>query len=83
MRILFISPGYPSEMPYFCRGLAAVGADVVGLGDQQAMFRHAPFSNRVHPPGRPFRSARPSAGRLGAERGQCLAAVARKLQQAA
>ncbi len=36
MRILFISPGYPSEMPFFVRGLAAVGADVVGLGDQPA-----------------------------------------------
>lgn len=36
MRVLMISPGYPSEMPYFCRGLAAVGTEVVGVGDQPA-----------------------------------------------
>ena len=36
MRVLFVSPGYPSEMPYFCRGLAAVGAEVVGIGDSPA-----------------------------------------------
>lgn len=29
-----ISPGFPNEMQYFTRGLAAVGAKVVGLGDQ-------------------------------------------------
>ncbi|MCP3979181.1 MAG: ATP-grasp domain-containing protein [bacterium] len=29
-----ISPGYPGEMPHFTRGLAAMGAQVVGLGDQ-------------------------------------------------
>jgi hypothetical protein len=33
-RVLFISPGYPSEMPFFCRGLAEVGAKVFGIGDQ-------------------------------------------------
>lgn len=33
MKILFLSPGYPPEMPYFCRGLAEVGATVVGVGD--------------------------------------------------
>ena len=27
------SPGYPAEMPYFTRGLARVGARVLGLGD--------------------------------------------------
>jgi hypothetical protein len=46
MRVLLISPGYPGEMPYFARGLAAVGAEVVGVGDQPAgalpeMARHA------------------------------------------
>jgi hypothetical protein len=28
-----ISPGFPAEMPLFTRGLARVGADVIGLGD--------------------------------------------------
>ncbi len=32
--VLFISPGYPSEMPDFVRGLAEVGVQVFGLGDQ-------------------------------------------------
>lgn len=31
-----ISPGFPAEMAYFTRGLAAVGATVIGLGDQPA-----------------------------------------------
>jgi len=35
MNVLMISPGFPKEMQYFTRGLAAVGAKVVGLGDQQ------------------------------------------------
>ena len=34
MNVLMISPGYPPEMPLFTRGLAAVGARVIGLGDQ-------------------------------------------------
>jgi hypothetical protein len=29
-----VSPGYPAEMPRFARGLAHVGARVLGLGDQ-------------------------------------------------
>ena len=29
-----ISPGYPGEMPYFTRGLASMGAQVIGLSDQ-------------------------------------------------
>ena len=29
-----LSPGYPIEMSYFTRGLAAVGATVIGVGDQ-------------------------------------------------
>ena len=32
--VLFISPGYPAEMPFFTRGLAEQGVRVVGLGDQ-------------------------------------------------
>src|SRR3954454_4182199 len=29
-----LSPGYPAEIAYFTRGLAAVGARVIGVGDQ-------------------------------------------------
>ena len=34
--VLMISPGFPAEMPLFTQGLAAVGARVIGLGDQPA-----------------------------------------------
>jgi len=34
MNVVMISPGYPTEMPYFTRGLARVGARVLGVGDQ-------------------------------------------------
>ena len=34
MNVLFISPGFPAEMPFFARGLAEVGAAVIGIGDQ-------------------------------------------------
>lgn len=34
MNVLFIAPGFPDEMPFFTRGLAAVGARVYGLGEQ-------------------------------------------------
>ena len=33
MNVLMIAPGYPGEMPYFCRGLARNGARVYGLSD--------------------------------------------------
>ena len=33
MLILIISPGYPADMPHFTRGLAEVGATVLGVGD--------------------------------------------------
>lgn len=36
MYVIFLSPGYPSEMPHFVRGLAEVGAKVLGVGDQPA-----------------------------------------------
>ncbi len=46
MNVLFFSPGFPTEMPHFVRGLAEVGARVIGLGDQPAgalpeVARHA------------------------------------------
>lgn len=34
MTVLMIAPGFPAEMPYFTRGLASVGASVIGLADQ-------------------------------------------------
>jgi len=34
VNIVMISPGYPAEMAHFTRALAAVGATVIGLGDQ-------------------------------------------------
>ncbi len=36
MNVLLLSPGYPAEMPEFARGLADVGATVIGVGDQPA-----------------------------------------------
>ena len=36
MNVLMISPGYPAEMTFFTRGLAATGASVIGVGDQPA-----------------------------------------------
>ncbi|HSL25430.1 MAG TPA: ATP-grasp domain-containing protein [Acidimicrobiia bacterium] len=34
MNVLFLSPGFPTEMTDFVRGLSEVGATVIGLGDQ-------------------------------------------------
>ncbi|MCA8973567.1 MAG: ATP-grasp domain-containing protein [Planctomycetes bacterium] len=36
MNVIFLSPGFPAEMPLFARGLAQVGAKVLGVGDQPA-----------------------------------------------
>ena len=36
MNVVFLSPGFPAEMPLFVRGLAQVGAAVYGIGDQPA-----------------------------------------------
>ncbi|MEZ6037748.1 MAG: ATP-grasp domain-containing protein [Planctomycetota bacterium] len=43
MLVVYLSPGFPAEMPLFVRGLAAVGAKVLGVGDQprQALPREA------------------------------------------
>ncbi len=42
MKVLMISPGFPLEMPYFTRGLSAVGASVLGIGDQPVQALAAP-----------------------------------------
>lgn len=36
MNVLMLSPGFPDDMPFFARGLAEVGAHVIGVGDQPA-----------------------------------------------
>lgn len=36
MIVVMLSPGFPAEMSFFTRGLAAVGATVIGVGDQPA-----------------------------------------------
>ncbi|MDA1221380.1 MAG: ATP-grasp domain-containing protein [Planctomycetota bacterium] len=34
MNVVMLSPGFPDDMPYFTRALAAAGARVYGVGDQ-------------------------------------------------
>jgi biotin carboxylase len=36
MRVVFLAPSYPPEMQQYTRGLAEVGADVLGVGDTPA-----------------------------------------------
>ena len=36
MHVVYLSPGFPAEMPLFARGLAQVCAKVYGVGDQSA-----------------------------------------------
>jgi hypothetical protein len=36
MNVVFISPGFPVEMPQFVHGLAAIGARVIGVGESPA-----------------------------------------------
>jgi biotin carboxylase len=36
MKVVFLAPSYPPEMQQYTRGLAEVGADVYGVGDQPA-----------------------------------------------
>ena len=33
MKVIFLGPSYPPEMPDYVRGLAEVGATVYGVGD--------------------------------------------------
>ena len=46
MYVVMISPGYPTEIPYFTRGLARMGARVLGVGDQPES--HLPAVTREH-----------------------------------
>ncbi len=51
---LFLSPGYPTEMPFFVRGLAEQGVRVAGIGDQPVGAPAADGVARARPlpPGR-------------------------------
>ncbi|MBC7893873.1 MAG: ATP-grasp domain-containing protein [Cytophagaceae bacterium] len=46
MNVIMIAPGYPGEMPYFCRGLSLNGGNVYGLGDVPE--RELPVLTRQH-----------------------------------
>jgi biotin carboxylase len=50
MNVLMVSPGFPGEMPRFARGLAQMGAQVFGLGDQpqEALPREARRAVTAH-----------------------------------
>lgn len=47
MNVLMVSPGFPREMRYFTRGLAQVGARVIGLGDQPEAALEEPARSSV------------------------------------
>ena len=47
MNVVMISPGYPVEMAFFTRALAAVGARVIGLGDQPPSALPEPARNAL------------------------------------
>ena len=47
MNLVMISPGYPVEMAFFTRALAAVGATVIGLGDQPPSALPEPARNAL------------------------------------
>ena len=40
MNVVFLAPAFPPEMIQYTRGLAEVGANVYGVGDQQIGRAH-------------------------------------------
>jgi len=81
MRVAFISPNYPPEMPEFTRGLAEVGAEVIGVGHDPveamppALRRH--LAGYVRVPNvldldSAARHAAPALWRYGVDRVECL-----------
>lgn len=46
MNVVMLAPGYPSEIPYFVRGLTIMGARVLGVGDMPE--RELPAMAREH-----------------------------------
>lgn len=81
MNVLMLSPGFPKEMQFFTRGLATVGAQVVGLGDQpeSALPEHARKALSAYVQVRSFTDeadvlarVREIAGRVRLDRVECL-----------
>jgi hypothetical protein len=81
MNVLLLSPGYPPEMPKFVRGLAQVGAQIVGLGDQPIEALPADVRSRLadyikvpgfHDEDSMVREARAFAERHRIDRVECL-----------
>lgn len=48
MHVVYLSPGFPAEMPLFVRGLAKVGAKVLGVGDQPVQALPAEAREALH-----------------------------------
>jgi formate-dependent phosphoribosylglycinamide formyltransferase (GAR transformylase) len=46
MNVIMLAPGYPGEMPYFCRALSMHGAKVYGLSD--VPYNDLPAMTREH-----------------------------------
>lgn len=81
MRVAFLSPHFPMEMPHFTRGLAEVGATVIGLGDTpQELLPPEVKQHLTHYVRVPalldeesaLRTALPQLERLRVERVECL-----------
>jgi biotin carboxylase len=81
MNVLMLSPGFPAEMAHFTRGLAEVGASVIGLGDQpktalpEEARRHLAAYVRVESfadEGRLLDEVRQVAERVRPDRVECL-----------
>ena len=47
MNVLMLSPGFPRELRYFTRGLAEVGANVIGLGDTPRSVLEEPAASSL------------------------------------
>ena len=48
MRVVFLSPAYPPEMMEYTRGLAEVGATVLGVGDRPLQALPAAVRRYLH-----------------------------------
>ena len=48
MKAVFLAPSYPPEMQQYTRGLAEVGVDVYGVGDQPAAALPAHLKRHLH-----------------------------------
>jgi hypothetical protein len=81
MNVLMISPGFPAEMPQFTRGLACIGAGVIGIGEQpesqlpaearSALRHYAPVAS-LWDEAAVLAEARRLQSRFGVERVECL-----------